>query len=88
MTTGDGTARGDTGPYISIVGRVVAYSYDDSPSPLTGRVIDQVDGDSVTVAWGSEKYKDNPRTSTEYIDELRPVDGRDDYAGADPSWPD
>lgn len=52
---------------------IVARIWDDSPCPLTGRVTAELDSERVDVAWGDEQHKDNPQTSTEWRDELRPV---------------
>lgn len=57
----------------TVVGQIVINAYDDSPVPVTGRIIAQVSGDSVTVAWGDEQYSATPRVSTEWYDELCPV---------------
>ena len=61
-------------PDPSIIGRIVAFITDDSPSPATGRVIGQVDEDYVDVAWGDQQDADYPSAHREAIDELRPVD--------------
>lgn len=60
----------------SPVGTIVARIIDDSPGPLTGRVVGQVDEDRVEVLWGDAQYSqhgDAWRPDAEYIDELRPV---------------
>lgn len=56
-----------------IVGTIVARAWDDSPCPLTGRVIGQVDEDWLDVAWGDQQDADYPSTHREPFDELRPV---------------
>lgn len=57
----------------SFVGRIVASIHDDSPCPVTGRVVGQVDEEWVDVAWGDQRDADYPATSREALDELRPV---------------
>lgn len=52
---------------------VVAHIWDDSPCPVTGRVTAELDDERVDVAWGGERHKDNPQTTVEWRDELRPV---------------
>jgi hypothetical protein len=57
----------------SVVGQIVARDYDDSPVPFTGRVLGQIDEETLEVAWGSEQDADYPRGTYEPIDGLRPV---------------
>jgi hypothetical protein len=59
----------DTG---GMVGRIVTRLDDDSPCPVTGRVVYRVDDEWVEVAWGAEHDKTNPRTDREAVDELTP----------------
>lgn len=56
-----------------LIGRIVASIYDDSPVPMTGRVIGQVDEETLEVAWGREQDSDYPATHREFLDELRTV---------------
>jgi hypothetical protein len=57
----------------SIIGRIVARAHDDSPVPVTGRVVSQIDDETLEVAWGDEQRSADPRTSREPFDDLRPV---------------
>ena len=61
------------GEELAVIGRIVARAEDDSPGPLTGRVVGQLDEERPEVAWGDEQYSDSPRTSVEFHDGLRPV---------------
>ena len=56
----------------TLEGTVVVRVHDDSPCPLTGRVVGRIDEDRVDVAWADEQYSDDPCTSAEWIDELTP----------------
>jgi hypothetical protein len=57
----------------SVVGRIVARDYDDSPVPFTGGVLGQVDEETLEVAWGSEQDAGYPRGTYEPVDGLRPI---------------
>lgn len=57
----------------SVVGQIVARDHDDSPVPFTGRVLGQVDEETLEVAWGSEQDADYPRGTYEPADGLRPI---------------
>jgi hypothetical protein len=57
----------------SVVGQIVARNYDDSPVPFTGRVLGQVDEETLEVAWGSEQDADYPRGTYKPVDGLRPI---------------
>lgn len=64
----------------SLVGRIVEDAHDDSPVPVTGKVVRQVDKNTVEVLWGDLKFWPNPgHGSREPIDSLRPAR---DQAGA------
>ena len=58
----------------SLVGTIVADACDDSDCPVTGKVIGQVDEETVEVLWGDLQFFPNPGPgSVEAIDALRPV---------------
>jgi len=58
----------------SLVGRLVEDAHDDSPCPVTGKVVGQVDEETVEVPWGERQFEENPGTGTyEPIDALRPA---------------
>lgn len=58
----------------SLVGRIVEDAHDDSPVPVTGKVVRQVDEETVEVLWGDLKFWPNPgHGSREPIDALRPA---------------
>jgi hypothetical protein len=57
----------------SVGGQIVARDYDDSPVPVTGRVLGQVDEEALEVAWGSEQDAGYPRGTYEPVDGLRPI---------------
>jgi hypothetical protein len=57
-----------------LVGSLVEDAHDDSPVPVTGKVIRQVDEETVEVLWGDLKFWPNPgHGSREPIDALRPA---------------
>lgn len=57
-----------------IAGTIVIRDCDDSPCPLTGKVVGQVDEETVEVLWGERQYEENPGTGTyEAMDSLCPV---------------
>lgn len=57
----------------SVAGQIVVRDYDDSPVPFTGRVLGQVDAETLEVAWGSEQDAGYPRDTYEPVDGLRPI---------------
>ena len=58
----------------SLVGRLVVDAHDDSPCPVTGKVVGQVDEDTVEVLWGERKFAQDPGQGTyEPVDALRPA---------------
>lgn len=58
----------------SLVGRLVEDAHDDSPVPVTGKVVRQVDENTVEVLWGDLKFWPNPgHGSREPINSLRPA---------------
>lgn len=57
-----------------LVGTIVVDAHDDSPCPPTGKIVGQVDEETVEVLWGERQREDNPGTGTyEPIDALRPA---------------
>jgi hypothetical protein len=57
-----------------LVGRLVEDACDDSPCPVVGLVVGQVDEDTLEVLWGDRRFEDNPGPgSYEPIDALRPA---------------
>jgi hypothetical protein len=60
----------------SLIGRLVEDVCDDSPCPVVGLVIGQVDEDTLEVLWGDRRFEDNPGPGTyEPFDTLRPARG-------------
>jgi hypothetical protein len=58
----------------SLVDTIVVDAHDDSPCPVTGKVVGQVDEDTVEVLWGERQFEENPGQGTyEPIDALRPA---------------
>jgi hypothetical protein len=59
-------------PVASMVGRIVVDAHDDSPCPVTGRVVGQFDEDTVEVLWGERQFAKYPGPGKhEPIDSLR-----------------
>lgn len=59
---------------LSLVGMIVEDAHDDSPVPVTGRVVAQADEEHVMVAWGDRQHDEDPgRGTREPVDALRPV---------------
>ncbi len=48
----------------SLVGTIVEDAYDDSPCPVTGKVVGQVDEEHVMVVWGDRQHAENPGPRT------------------------
>jgi hypothetical protein len=58
----------------SPVGRLVVRDYDGSPGLTVGRVVGQVDEDTLEVLWGERRFAEDPGTgSYEPFDSLRPA---------------
>ncbi len=54
-------------------GKLVQRIEDDSPCPLTGEVIGQIDEDTLEVVWGDHRFADEPLRWAQMVpfDELR-----------------
>jgi len=58
----------------SLVGRLVEDAHDDSPCPMVGLVVGQVDEDTLEVLWGERRFEEPRRQGTyEPFDALRPA---------------
>jgi len=55
--------------------RLVRRVEDDSPCPLIGEVVGQVDEDTLEVVWGDDRFADEPRRWSWRVpfDELAPA---------------
>ena len=66
--------RKDAPASSGLVGRLVEDVCDDSPCPLVGLVVGQVDEDTLEVLWGDRRFEENPGRGTyEPFDALRPA---------------
>lgn len=66
--------NGDDAPGTSLVGRIVTDAHDDSPCPVTGKVVGQFDEETVEVLWGERQFAEYPGPGMhEPIDALRPA---------------
>lgn len=57
-----------------VVGAIVVDAADDSPCPVTGKVVGQVDEETVEVLWGERQFEEHPGPGKyEPVDGLRPA---------------